>query len=167
MDRLYIRSASLVVALTMLAGCGAQQPIGAPRALPQSHAMATYAKRSGSCPQYLECVKLAYGSPIEQEWCVPAKGPLGFGQNCDPTSYGTWTWHTKVRGHRHHAREWIDVSVDPNRGNPVELTISESQRIKPSHGRIVYVVSLETCTLFSGGENCRNGWENSIGISTG
>lgn len=156
---------SACVATAMLAACGRSQP---PGAMPQSRTIATHAERGRSCPsQYLECITLAYGSPIEQEWCVPVKGPLGFGPSCDPTSYGTWNWGTKVRKLAgHHSRKWIDVSVEPNPGNPVELTISESTRIKPSHGKIVYVVFLETCTHFSGGWNCLDGWANRIGIST-
>lgn len=134
---------SISVAAALLAGCyGSQPPVGAPGAMPQSHPIATHAKHSGSCPsQYLECIKLAYGSPIEQELCLPVKGHLVFGSNCHPRR-GTWNWYTKVRGHH---RKWIEASVAPNPGNPVELTISETQEFKPSHGKIVDVVYLKIC----------------------
>jgi hypothetical protein len=134
---------SIVVAAALLTACGGSQPpIGAPGAIPQGRAIATHAEPSGSCSsQYLECVKLAYGSPIEQELCLPVKGHLVIGSSCDPRT-GTWYWYTKVYGRR---RKWIEASVAPNPGNPVELTISETQGFKSSHGKIVDAVSLKIC----------------------
>ncbi len=134
---------SIGVAAALLAGCGGSQPpVGAPGATAQSRAVAAHAEPSGSCPsEYLECIKLTYGSPIKQELCLPVKGHLVIGSNCSPRS-GTWYWYTKVYG-RH--RKSIEASVAPNPGNPVELTISGTQQFKSSHGKIVDAVSLKIC----------------------
>ncbi|MFY9720560.1 MAG: hypothetical protein WAK16_13055 [Candidatus Cybelea sp.] len=149
----------------LLAGCGGSQPpINAPGAMPHSRAISSHADRGASCQYYAECITLAYGSPFEQEWCAPRGVRLGFGSTCTRPNYGTWQWYRKVFNlARHHSRKWIEVSAYPNPGNPVDMTISESQRIKPSHGEIVYMVSLEACSPFSGGIECLKG---KVGIST-
>jgi hypothetical protein len=156
----------------LLAGCGGSEPSVRALGAMTPAAMATRDETVGgvrpaqSCPQrYVECITLAYGSPFEQEWCVPDSQDLGFGSNCVPTSYGTWHWSKKVQGNLHHPSKELVVSVDPNPGNPTDVTISESQRIKPSRGKIVYAVRLEACTQISQGWDCGGG-PRFIGIST-
>jgi hypothetical protein len=156
----------------MLAACSAPQPaIDPPGAPPQSHTLATQHHRisAQSCPRgYAECITLKYGSPFEQQWCV--HGPIrtmGFGPSCVPISYGSWQWSTQVRGYgayRHHPSEKIGVLVDPNPGNPTDVTISETQKIKSSGGKIAYTVRLSSCTEFTGGFWCTDA--TFIGIST-
>jgi hypothetical protein len=160
----------IFAAAALLAGCGGSQPpINASGATPQSRAIATHVKPAGSCPYYYECITLKYGSPFEQEWCVtgPPAG-LGFGPSCVPISYGTWQWSTRVKGFGrwHSSAKKIAVSVYPNPGNPTELTISETKKIKPSSGKIVLEVDLHPCTKFLGGIECVCLHSCPIGIST-
>jgi hypothetical protein len=118
-----------------------------------------------SC-RYTECIALKYGSPFEQKWCVVPPS-LYIGSDCVPDS-GAWTWGVKVvkvkLDGEHHALGWIDESVNPNPGNPVSVTITETRRIKPSGGRILYFARLQACYSFSGGQACT--LPNSIGIAT-
>ncbi len=172
-------------ASALLVGCGGSQPpIGVPGAMPQQRVskgrsassfsaggsptvlrQVAGVRPARSCPgqYYAECITLAYGSPFEQEWCIPkGVGGLSFGPSCNPVS-GTWQWYTSVYNlGRHHSRKWIEVSVHPNPGNPVEVTISESQPIKSSHGKIAYGLVLKACDRAS--ESCTG--KSFVGIKT-
>ena len=86
---------------------------------------------------------------------------------CVPSGSKPWNWLTYVKGYgryRHDASKKIKVSFDPNPGNPTDVTISESQRIRSSHGKIAYSVGLRACIPQTGGEWCTLG--RSIGIVT-
>ncbi len=167
-----------IVAIAILAGCGGAQPaIGAPgAATTQASAIATHtgSVQPVSCPsQYIECITLTYGSPFEQEWCLlpPAglRAGMGFTKaGCKNfLKSGTWSWKAKIftvsSPRRHFWR--MNVSFDPNPGNPTELTLTEKRRLSSSSGQIVYEARLDACSPFSGGIYCPEG--HSIGIATG
>jgi hypothetical protein len=160
-------------AAALFAGCGgSRSPIGAPGAMPQSNAIATHAKRSGLCPsQYIECIKLTYGSPFVQEWCVlPGTGyfpSLDFTRaQCKKFKSGTFEWSAKVyRAGTERRVGVIAASFDPSSGDPTELTITERQQRHSSGGKIVYRVQLEACQVISGNTYCSSGPDR-IGIAT-
>jgi hypothetical protein len=121
-----------------------------------------------SCPgfRYAECITLKYRSPFEQKLCV-YDGGLFFGPSCVPSGSKPWNWLMHLKGYGrygHDASKKIKVSFDPNPGNPTDLTISESQKIRSSRGKIAYSVGLRACIPITGGELCTPG--RSIGIVT-
>jgi hypothetical protein len=161
-----MRCALLTVLTAAGIGLAACSSGGAPQAMP-GQAVGNV-RTAQSCP-YRECITLKYGSPFTQEWCVAGPPPayLDFGSDCVLSS-GAWGWGSglvkvKLDG-EHHALGWIDESVNPINGNPVNVTISETRRIKPSRGRILYFVRLGACVHFSGGEYCTA--PRAIGIAT-
>jgi hypothetical protein len=168
------------VAFALLAGCGGSQPpIGAPGARPQTpNALNSFKggndgagslQAAQSCSGYTECITLAYGLPFKQEWCVvPGTGfpSLGFTKaKCKKVKSGTFGWGAKaykVSPHRR-VRE-IEASFAPYSGNPTELAIAETQKLRSSGGTVTYYVSLHACQHFSGGWYCSGPY--SIGIAT-
>ena len=115
---------------------------------------------------YAECITLKYRSPFEQELCVEGGG-VAFGPSCEPSGSKPWNWLRNLKGYgryRHDPSGKIQVSFDPNPGNPTDVTISESQRIRSSHGKVAYSVVLRACIQQRGGEWCT--LKRSIGIVT-
>lgn len=174
-NRVFSRSVlSCSAAAAMLAGCGGGS-IGSPAAVPRASAIATHTggvQAVQLCPgQYAECITLAYGSPFKQPWCMLPPAGLGAGMGFTKAGCkkflksGAWTWKAKilkVSSPRHFGG--INVSFDPNPGNPTELTLSEKRRLDSSNGQIVYEAELHACSPFSGGVYCPAG--HAIGIGT-
>jgi hypothetical protein len=127
-------------------GCGGSQPpIGAPDAVPQSRTIATRddGGPAQSCP-YLECIALRFGSPFQQKWCVTKSRSYGWGADCVPI-HEKFYWHGKVRSRNPHARKEIEVSFQPDLGNPTRLMVSERRKLKSSKGKIVYELFVKAC----------------------
>ena len=133
---LYAISIGLAALLT---GCvTSDPPIGKPAAMLQTWVNSPPARgRQQSCPsRYIECITLAYGSTFKQKWCSTGAW-YSIGSHCTPEG-GSWNWTVLKKG-RHHPQE-LAAGVKPNPGNPVELSVRELQRFKPSGDKIVDVV---------------------------
>lgn len=160
-----MRGALITVLMAASIGLPACSSGGAFKAMPSQADGSVRVAQSCMHP-YAECITLKYRSPFEQELCENGGG-VAFGLDCKPSGGKPWSWLRHLKGlgrHRHDPSAKITVSFDPNPGNPTDVTISENQRIRSSHGKVVYELVLTACIPQRGGEWCT--LKRSIGIVT-